>query len=38
LRKRRNPELIAMLGDLVSERTAAGRPTPEEVRRFIAAA
>jgi hypothetical protein len=38
LRERRNPELIAMLGDLVSERTAAGRPTPEEVRRFIAAA
>jgi hypothetical protein len=36
LRERRNTELIAMLRDLVSERTAAGRPTPEEVGRFIA--
>ena len=37
LRERRNPELIAMLGDLVSERTAAGRPTPDAVHRYIAA-
>ena len=36
LRERRNPALIAMLGDLVSERTVAGRATPEEVHRFIA--
>jgi hypothetical protein len=36
LRERRNPELIAMLGDLVSERTAAGRPTPDAVHRYIA--
>jgi len=27
---------IAMLGDLVSERTVAGRATPEEVYRFTA--
>ena len=26
-----------MLGDLVSERTVAGRATPEEVHRYIAA-
>jgi hypothetical protein len=37
LDQRRNPELIAMLRDLVSERTAAGRATPHEVHRFIAA-
>jgi hypothetical protein len=37
LHERRNPELIAMLGDLVSERTVAGRATPEEVHRYIAA-
>jgi hypothetical protein len=36
LRERRNPELLAMLGDLVSERTAAGRPTPDAVHRYIA--
>jgi hypothetical protein len=36
LRERRNSELIVMLRDLVSERTAAGRPTPDEVHRFIA--
>jgi hypothetical protein len=36
LHERRKAELIAMLRDLVSERTAAGRPTPEEVQRFIA--
>jgi hypothetical protein len=35
LRERRNAE-IAMLGGLVSERTAAGRPTSDEVQRFIA--
>jgi hypothetical protein len=37
LHLRRNPELIAMLGDLVSERTVAGRATPEEVHRYITA-
>jgi hypothetical protein len=37
LDQRRNPELITMLRDLVSERTAAGRATPHEVHRFIAA-
>jgi hypothetical protein len=37
LRERRNPELVAMLRDLVSERTAAGRPTPDAVHRFVAA-
>ncbi|HML14490.1 MAG TPA: EboA domain-containing protein [Xanthobacteraceae bacterium] len=36
LRERRNGELIAMLRDLVSERTAAGRATPDEVHGFIA--
>ena len=36
LHERRNPELITMLGDLVSERTAAGRPTPDAVHRYIA--
>jgi hypothetical protein len=38
LRERRNPELIAMLRDLVSERSAAGRPIPDEVHRCISAA
>jgi hypothetical protein len=37
LHERRNTELIAMLSDLVSERTAAGRPTPDAVHRYIAA-
>jgi len=37
LRERRNAELLAMLGDLVSERTAAGRATPDAVHRYIAA-
>jgi hypothetical protein len=36
LRERRNPELVAMLGDLVSERRAAGRAVPDEVLRYIA--
>jgi hypothetical protein len=36
LRERRNPELIAMLGDLVSERQVAGRAVPDEVLRYIA--
>ena len=36
LHERRNSELITMLGDLVSERTAAGRPTPDAVHRYIA--
>jgi len=35
LRERRNPELVAMLRDLVSERTAAGRAIPDEVHRYI---
>lgn len=36
LHERRNPELIAMLRDLVAERQAAARPLPQEVHRFIA--
>ena len=36
LRERRNPELVTMLGDLVSERHAAGRAVPDEVLRYIA--
>jgi hypothetical protein len=36
LRDRRNPELVAMLADLVSERQAAGRAIPDEVHRYIA--
>jgi hypothetical protein len=35
LTERRNPELVAMLRDLVSERHAAGRPLPEPVHRYI---
>jgi hypothetical protein len=37
LRERRNRELTAMLRDLVSERTVAGRRTPDAVHRYIAA-
>ena len=35
LHARRNPELLVMLRDLVSERHAAGRPLPQAVHRFI---
>jgi hypothetical protein len=35
LHERRNPELTAMLRDLVAERQAAARPLPQEVHRFI---
>lgn len=37
LDRRRNPDLIAMMRDLVAERHAAGRPLPEAVHRYIAA-
>jgi len=36
LRERRNPEGVEMLRALVSERDAAGRPSPDAVRHFIA--
>lgn len=36
LHERRNPEGVQMLRDLVSERRAAGRPSPDAVLRFIA--
>ena len=36
LNERRNPDLIQMLSDFVSERHAAGRPLPETVHQFIA--
>lgn len=35
LDERRNPDLIRMLSDFVSERHAAGRPLPETVHQFI---
>jgi len=35
LQQRRNPEVVQMLRDLVSERDAAGRPSPETVRAYI---
>jgi hypothetical protein len=35
LHARRNRELVVMLRDLVSERQAAGRVTPEEVHRYV---
>ena len=38
LREWRNPEVIQMLRDLVSERDAAGRRLPDEVHRDIAGA
>jgi hypothetical protein len=37
LRERRNPDLVGMLRDLVSERQAAGRALPDAVHRYIAA-
>jgi hypothetical protein len=36
LNRRRNPDLIEMMRDLVAERHAAGRPLPEAVHRYIA--
>lgn len=36
LQDRRNPDLIAMLRDLASERHAAGRILPKDVHDFIA--
>jgi hypothetical protein len=35
LAKRRNPELLAMLRDLVSERSAAGRALPNAVHAYV---
>jgi hypothetical protein len=35
LNQRRNPDLIAMMRDLVAERHAAGRPLPDAVHRYI---
>ena len=35
LRERRNPEVVRILRDLVAERTAAGRPLPDEVHSYI---
>ena len=35
LHRRRNAELVQMLRDLVSERSAAGRPLPDAVHRYI---
>ena len=37
LNQRANPELRQMLGALISEREAAGRSVPVEVRDFVAA-
>lgn len=36
LRERRNPEVIQMLRDLISERQAAGRPLPDAVHAYVA--
>jgi hypothetical protein len=35
LRERRNPEVVQMLRDLVSERRAAGRPLPDAVHAYV---
>jgi len=35
LRERRNPEVVQMLRDLVSERRAASRPLPEAVHAYV---
>ena len=35
LHERRNPEVVQMLRDLVSERRAAGRPLPEAVHAYV---
>ena len=37
LHERRNPEVVQMLRDLVSERRAAGRPLPDAVHAYVAA-
>jgi len=37
LHERRNPEVLQMLRDLVSERRAAGRPLPDAVHAYVAA-
>jgi hypothetical protein len=36
LQERRNPEVVQMLRDLVSERRAAGRPLPDAVHAYVA--
>jgi len=36
LNERRNNELLRMMGDLISERRAAGRPVPDSVHRWMA--
>jgi hypothetical protein len=38
LRERRNPDVVQMLRDLISERNAAGRRLPEEVHGYVAGA
>ena len=35
LRERRNPEVVQMMRDLVSERRAAGRPLPDAVHAYV---
>jgi hypothetical protein len=35
IRERANPDLQQMLRDLISERRAAGRPIPAEVRDYV---
>jgi hypothetical protein len=36
LHERRNPEVVQMMRDLVSERRAAGRPLPDAVHAYVA--
>jgi len=36
LHERRNPEVVQMMRDLVSERQAAGRPLPDAVHAYVA--
>lgn len=35
LRERRNPEVVQMMRDLISERRAAGRPLPDAVHAYV---
>ena len=35
LHERRNPEVVQMMRDLVSERRAAGRPLPDAVHAYV---
>ena len=35
LHERRNPEVVQMLRDLISERRAAGRPLPDAVHAYV---